>query len=220
MRRDSGGPSGALERIGELRIVPVLTAADADAAEGACRALLGGGLPVVEITFRTEAAAEAIRRAAAIDGLLVGAGTVLSPEQLALAVEAGAGFAVAPGTSSSIVQAARLAGVPFIPGAATPTEIERARALDCRVVKVFPASLVGGPSFLKAVAPVYPDIRFLPTGGINPENLRSYLELPSVLACGGTWICEQTLLRDRRFDEIERRARSAVEAASALGVPA
>jgi 2-dehydro-3-deoxyphosphogluconate aldolase/(4S)-4-hydroxy-2-oxoglutarate aldolase len=220
VNRHSEGPGDVLDRIGELRIVPVLTAADADVAEGACRALLGGGLSVVEITFRTEAAAEAIRRAAAIDGLLVGAGTVLSPEQLALAVEAGAAFAVAPGTSPSIIEAARLAGVPFIPGAATPTEIERARALDCRVVKVFPASLIGGPSFLKAVAAVYPDVRFLPTGGITPENLRSYLEVPSVLACGGTWICESTLLRDGLFDEVERRARSAVEAASAVGVPA
>ena len=136
---------------------------------------------------------------------------MLSPEQLASAVDAGASFAVAPGTNEAVLEAARSAGLPFIPGAATPTEIERARALECRVVKVFPASTVGGPSFLKAVASVYPDVRFVPTGGINAENLGSYLELPAVLACAGTWICEPALLRGRRFDEVERRARAIVE---------
>jgi 2-dehydro-3-deoxyphosphogluconate aldolase/(4S)-4-hydroxy-2-oxoglutarate aldolase len=198
------------DRLAELRVVPVLTAADAEAAERACRALLAGGLSTVEVTFRTEAAAEALRRAAAIAGLLVGAGTVLSPEQLTLAVEAGARFAVAPATNETVVVAARDAGVPFFPGVATPTEIERARALGCDVVKVFPASLLGGPAFLKTVAAVYPDVRFVPTGGITAENLASYLELPAVLACGGSWICEPALLREGRFDEVERRAREAV----------
>ena len=200
----------ALDRIGAARVVPVLTVADADEAEKACRALVAGGLPVVEITFRTDAAAEAIRRAAAIDGLLVGAGSILSPEQLGVALEAGAQFAVAPGTSAEVVEAARSAGVPFVPGVATPSEIERGRALGCRVLKVFPASVVGGPSFLKAVAAVYRDVRFVPTGGIHDENLTSYLALPSVLACGGSWMCEPALLREGRFDEVERRAREAV----------
>jgi 2-dehydro-3-deoxyphosphogluconate aldolase/(4S)-4-hydroxy-2-oxoglutarate aldolase len=204
--------SDVLERIGELRVVPVLTATDADAAERACRALLAGGLTAVEITFRSAAAVEAIRRAAAIDGLLVGAGTVLSPEQLELAREAGARFAVAPGTNGAVVEAARRDGLPFVPGAATPSEIEHARGLGCSVVKVFPASLVGGPAFLKAVAAVYPDVRFVPTGGVSAENLASYLAVPAVLACAGTWICDQALLREGRFDEVERRAREAVEA--------
>ena len=136
----------ALDRIGAARVVPVLTVADADEAEKACRALVAGGLPVVEITFRTDAAAEAIRRAAAIDGLLVGAGSILSPEQLGVALEAGAQFAVAPGTSAEVVEAARSAGVPFVPGVATPSEIERGRALGCRVLKVFPASARRRPS--------------------------------------------------------------------------
>jgi 2-dehydro-3-deoxyphosphogluconate aldolase / (4S)-4-hydroxy-2-oxoglutarate aldolase len=206
--------SEVVERLAALRIVPVLTASDADEAERACHALLEGGLSVVEITFRTHAAADAIRRVSGIDGLLVGAGTVLSPEQLARALDAGARFAVAPGTNEAVVDAARSAGVPFIPGVATPSEIERARSLGCRELKVFPAALVGGPAFLKAVAPVFPDVRFVPTGGINPENLASYLELPSVLACGGTWICERKLLEERRFDEIERRAREAVALAT------
>jgi len=211
--------SVVLEQLESVRVVPVLTATDADAAERACQALLAGGLSVVEITFRTEAAAEAIRRAAAIDGLLVGAGTILTLAQLAQAVDAGARFGVAPGTSAEVVEAAARAGLPFVPGVATPSEIERALTLGCTVLKLFPASLLGGPAFVKAVSPVYPSVRFVPTGGVNTDNLRSYLELPSVLACGGTWICEQTLLREGRFDEVERRAREAAELASAA-VPA
>ena len=206
--------SDVVEKLAALRIVPVLTASDADEAEQACLALLEGGLSIVEITFRTDAAAEAIRRASGIDGLLVGAGTVLSPEQFGQALDAGARFAVAPGTNDAVIEAAQSAGVPFVPGVATPSEIEHARSLGCRELKVFPASVVGGPTFLKAVASVYPEVRFLPTGGVNPENLASYLELPSVLACGGTWICERKLLDEQRFDEIERRARDAVELAA------
>jgi len=205
-----------LEQLGNARVVPVLTAESAEDAERACHALLAGGISVVEITFRTAAAAEAIRRAAGIDGLLVGAGTVISTEQLEAAVDAGAQFAVAPGTTDEVVEAAGRAGVPFVPGAATPSEIEHVRALGCRVVKIFPASIVGGAAFVKAVAAVYQDVRFVPTGGVSPDNLGSYLELPSVLACGGTWICEAALLREGRFDEIERRARAAVELAGAL----
>jgi 2-dehydro-3-deoxyphosphogluconate aldolase/(4S)-4-hydroxy-2-oxoglutarate aldolase len=206
--------SDIVEQLAAVRIVPVLTASDADEAEHACQALLAGGLSAVEITFRTDAAAEAIRRVSAIDGLLVGAGTVLSPGQLARALDAGARFAVAPGTNDVVVEAARSAGVLFVPGVATPSEIERARAIGCLVLKLFPASVVGGLAFLKAVAPVYPDVRFVPTGGVNPENLASYLGLPSVLACGGTWICERRLLDERRFDGVEQRAREAVELAA------
>jgi 2-dehydro-3-deoxyphosphogluconate aldolase/(4S)-4-hydroxy-2-oxoglutarate aldolase len=207
--------SDVVDRFAALRIVPVLTAANADEAERACDALLAGGLTCVEITFRTDAAADAIRRVARNEELLVGAGTVLSPDQLALALDAGARFAVAPGTSEAVVEAARVAGVPFVPGIATASEIERARALGCDVLKVFPAAILGGPAFLRAVSPVYQDVRFVPTGGVNPENLASYLELPSVLACGGTWICDKDLLREGRFDEVERRAREAVELAAA-----
>lgn len=207
--------SDVVERIAASRIVPVLTAADADEAERACEALLAGGLTSVEITFRTDAAADAIRRVTANDELLVGAGTILSSDQLARAVDAGALFAVAPGTNDAVVDAAREAGVPFFPGVATPSEIEGARSRGCQVLKLFPASIVGGPAFLQTVEPVYPDVRFVPTGGIRPENLSSYLELACVLACGGTWICERTLLRERRFEEIERRAREAVELAAA-----
>jgi 2-dehydro-3-deoxyphosphogluconate aldolase / (4S)-4-hydroxy-2-oxoglutarate aldolase len=184
------------------RVLPVLTARSADDAERACEALLAGGLTSVEIVFRTEAAVEAIRRASRIDGLLVGAGTVLSVEQLDAAVEAGAQFAVAPSTDPVVIEAAQRAGVRFVPGAATPTEIDRARSLGCDVVKIFPASLVGGPAFIEAVSPVFPDVSFVPTGGVTAESLGAYLALPSVLACGGTWITAQP-------DGIEERARAA-----------
>lgn len=192
------------------RVVPVLTAESAEDAERACVAMLAAGLTSVEITFRTEAAVAAIRRASQIDGLTVGAGTVLAEAQLAAALDAGAKFAVAPSTNESVVRAAQAAGIEIVPGAATPTEIDRARALGCRIVKIFPASLLGGPAFVRAVAAVFRDVRFVPTGGVSLENLGDYLALPSVLACGGTWICEPALLRAGRFDEIGRRARDAV----------
>ncbi|HZR95505.1 MAG TPA: bifunctional 4-hydroxy-2-oxoglutarate aldolase/2-dehydro-3-deoxy-phosphogluconate aldolase [Gaiellaceae bacterium] len=190
----------------DARVVPVLTVSDADAAERACRALLAGGLTTVEITFRTAAAADAIRRASAIEGLTVGAGTVLSEEQLGAAIEAGASFAVAPCTNPDVVAAARRAGIPFVPGAATPTEIDRARSLGCEVVKIFPAATVGGPAFLRAVSAVFPDLKYIPTGGITAENVADYLAVPSVLACGGTWITAAA-------DGIEERARAASVAA-------
>lgn len=186
------------------RVVPVLTVADADEAERACRALLAGGLTTVEITFRTDAAAEAIRRASMLDGLVVGAGTVLSVAQLETALAAGARFAVAPGTNPDVVAAAQRAGVPFIPGAATPTEIDRARSLGCGIVKIFPASIVGGPTFIRAVSAVFPDVRFMPTGGVTAANLGEYLAIPSVTACGGTWICADPASIEERAREASR----------------
>ena len=184
------------------RVVPVLTADTADGAVRACEALLAGGLTSVEITLRTDVALEAIRRASRIGGLVVGAGTVLTESQLAAALDAGAQFAVAPSTNPTVVRAAQRAGVVFVPGAATPTEIDLARSLGCEVVKIFPAAVVGGPAFIKAVSPVFPEVKFMPTGGITAENVADYLALPSVVACGGTWITASP-------DGIEERARAA-----------
>jgi 2-dehydro-3-deoxyphosphogluconate aldolase/(4S)-4-hydroxy-2-oxoglutarate aldolase len=172
----------------DARVIPVLTTPSADAAERACRALLAKGLTTVEITFRTEAAVDAIRRATAIDGLTVGAGTVLSVDQLHAAIDAGAAFGVAPSTSPEVIAAARDSGFTFVPGAATPTEIDRARSLGCDVIKIFPASALGGPSFIRSMSAVFPDVRFIPTGGVTAENVDDYLAVPSVLACGGTWL--------------------------------
>ncbi|HVN61374.1 MAG TPA: bifunctional 4-hydroxy-2-oxoglutarate aldolase/2-dehydro-3-deoxy-phosphogluconate aldolase [Gaiellaceae bacterium] len=200
-----------LERV---RVLPVMSVPDAAGAEAACRALLAGGISCVEITFRTDAAADAIRRVSGIEGMLVGAGTVLSAGQAEAAAAAGARFAVAPGTSEPVVEACRALGLPFFPGIATPSEIERARALGCHTLKVFPAGTVGGVAFLRAVSAPYRDVRFVPTGGIDASNLAAYLGVPSVLACGGSWLCDQALIRDGRFDEIERLAREAVEIAA------
>jgi 2-dehydro-3-deoxyphosphogluconate aldolase/(4S)-4-hydroxy-2-oxoglutarate aldolase len=183
-------------------VVPVLTAESAEAAVRACEALLAGGLTSVEITFRTDAAVAAIRRASQLDGLVVGAGTVLTELQLAAALDAGATFAVAPSTNAAVIRVAQRAGIEFVPGAATPTEIDLARSLGCDVVKIFPAAALGGTAFIQAVSPIFPEVKFIPTGGITAENAADYLALPSVLACGGTWITASP-------DGIEERARAA-----------
>jgi 2-dehydro-3-deoxyphosphogluconate aldolase / (4S)-4-hydroxy-2-oxoglutarate aldolase len=201
-----------VERLACTRVVPVVAVDDADQAEALARALLAGGIGCIEITFRTAAAAEAIRRVRAVEGMLVGAGTVLSAEQAEAAAEAGAQFAVAPGTNDEVVAAAHEAGLPFLPGVATATEIEHARALGLTAVKVFPASVAGGVDFLKAVSAVYPSMRFMPTGGVTPATLAEYLAVPSVLAVGGSWLAPRDVLRAGRYDEIERLAREAREA--------
>ena len=200
----------ALER---TRVLPVLTCDSPDQAEAACHALCAGGIPCVEITFRTDAAVAAIERASAIADMLVGAGTILEPEQARAAAAAGAQFAVAPGTGVEVIDACAELGLPFFPGVATPTEIDRARSHGCRTLKVFPALTLGGPAFIRAVSAPYNDVRFIPTGGINADNLPDLLAVPAVLACGGSWMCEPRLLREGRFDEIERLAREAIQAA-------
>jgi 2-dehydro-3-deoxyphosphogluconate aldolase / (4S)-4-hydroxy-2-oxoglutarate aldolase len=196
-------------RLGRARVVPVASLDDGDQAEATARALQRGGLDCIEITFRTAAAVEALRRARAVDGMLVGAGTVLSPEQAAVAADAGADFAVAPGTNPAVVEACRALGLPFFPGVATPSEIETARALGRTTLKLFPAAQVGGVGFLRAVSATYPDVRFLPTGGIGADTAADYLAVPSVLAVGGSWLVRPELLRAGRFDEVERLAREA-----------
>ncbi len=197
--------------LGRVRVIPVLSADDVDVAKRACEALVAGGLKCVEITFRTTVAADAMRRATEIDGLLVGAGTVLTPEQARAAHAAGAAFAVAPGLNEEIVATCAELGLPFFPGIATPSELDRARALGCDAVKVFPIATLGGPAFLKSLAAVYPDMRFVPTGGVTRANLPDYLAVPAVLACGGSWLCDPRLLAENRYDEVERLAREAVE---------
>jgi 2-dehydro-3-deoxyphosphogluconate aldolase/(4S)-4-hydroxy-2-oxoglutarate aldolase len=202
---------GILERLGELAILPVVAIADARRAVPLAEALVAAGLPCAEITFRTAAAADAIRamRAGCPD-LLVGAGTVLTVEQAEAAVEAGAAFLVAPGSNPDVIAAARRRGVPMVPGVCTPSEIERALADGLDVLKLFPAEVCGGVSFLEAVAPVYPDVRFVPTGGIGPANLAAYLALPQVLACGGSWMVKRELVAAGDFEAIARLAAAAV----------
>jgi 2-dehydro-3-deoxyphosphogluconate aldolase / (4S)-4-hydroxy-2-oxoglutarate aldolase len=207
-------PDTITDRLAEVRVVPVTSFETAHQAQATGAALLRGGITCIEVTFRTAAAAEAITQARELDGLLVGAGTLLSAEQVREAVDAGAQFGVAPGTNLSVIEAARDLGLPFFPGVATPSEIERARCLGAEIMKVFPAGPVGGPAFLKAVAAVYPDVRFIPTGGVDARTVADYLAVPSVLAVGGSWIAPANLIREGRYDEIERLARGARKRAS------
>jgi 2-dehydro-3-deoxyphosphogluconate aldolase/(4S)-4-hydroxy-2-oxoglutarate aldolase len=195
-----------VEALGRTRVLPVVALDDASVIEELCAALLAGGLSSIEITFRTAAAAEAIERASAVSGMLVGAGTVLTADQARTAASAGATFAVAPGTDEEVLDFAAELGLPFFPGIATPSELGRVLQRGRTVVKVFPVSTLGGPAFLRAVSATFPAARFIPTGGIDATSLEAYLAVPSVLACGGSWICERQLLSDRDFAEVERRA--------------
>jgi 2-dehydro-3-deoxyphosphogluconate aldolase/(4S)-4-hydroxy-2-oxoglutarate aldolase len=199
-----------IARLQRARVVPVAVLDAGDQAARPARALRDGGLDCIEVTLRTPAALEAIACAATVDGVLVGAGTVLAPEQARTAVEAGARFAVSPGTSPDVVAACAELGLPLIPGVATASEIEAARTLGRTTLKVFPAATVGGVDFVRAVSATYPDVRFVPTGGVGPEDVDRYLALPAVLAVGGSWLVKPDLLRAGRFDEVTRLARQAI----------
>jgi 2-dehydro-3-deoxyphosphogluconate aldolase/(4S)-4-hydroxy-2-oxoglutarate aldolase len=199
------------KRVASARLLPVVILESADDAVPLARALVAGGLPVAEVTFRTAAAAESIRRIAAeVPDLLLGAGTVLTERNVEDAAKAGAGFLVTPGFNPAVVTAARAAGLPIIPGINNPTGVEQAMSHDLSVVKFFPAEATGGVPFLKALMGPYGGMRFVPTGGIGPKNLGSYLALKAVLACGGSWMVEPALVREGRFDEITRLTAEAV----------
>ena len=207
--------SNVLARLGEARVLPVVELDGSEAALPLARALLAGGLPVAEITFRSAAAAESIRvLRERVPEMLVGAGTVLGIEQVDLAVRAGSQFAVTPGFNPAIVEACLERGLPILPGVNNPTGVEQAMGFGLEAVKFFPAEASGGVPFLKALSGPYPSIRFLPTGGIGPTNLGNYLALPNVLACGGSWLVSPASVRASRFDEITRLAGEAVARAA------
>ncbi len=204
--------SDVLNRIAELGVVPVVAIDAADHALPLADALLTGGLPVVEITFRTQAAAEAIRILShERPDLIVGAGTVLTPETVKTAVDAGAQFAVAPGFNPRVVQAARELNLPFVPGIATPSDIEAALECGLRLLKFFPAEALGGTKLLSALSAPYrhTGARFMPTGGISPTNLDGYLALDTVAAVGGTWIAKKEDMAQGNWNEIAGRCREA-----------
>lgn len=199
-------------RLAELRVVPVVTIDDAADAAGLAVALAAGGLPIAEITFRTDAAAEAIAvMKAAQPEVLIGAGTVLDAVTVDRALDAGAEFIVAPGFNPTVVAYALSRGVAVVPGVVTPSEIEAAMSLGLRVLKFFPAEASGGPGYLSAVRATYPNVRFMPTGGVNLGNVASYLALPNVIAAGGTWIATADAIRQHQWDEITRLAAEAVK---------
>ena len=199
------------QRIAELKLIPMVVIGHAEHAGPFGDALVGGGLPVAEITFRTAAAETAIRELARRGDLLVGAGTVLSKELADRAIDAGAKFIVAPGTNPGVVEHVLKRGSTMIPGVVSPTEIEFALSLGVSTLKFFPAETMGGVAMLKALAGPYPDVRFIPTGGITPELLPNYLKLASVAACGGSWLAPRDLLAAGKFDAIKRLVEQAVK---------
>ena len=200
-----------LEKIATLRLVPVVKIENSKDAVSLGKALIGGRLPLAEVTFRTAAAEAAIRAMTEeLPELLVGAGTILSVEQVKTAVNAGARFIVAPGYNPTVVDYCIERNLCVVPGVNNPSQIERALERRLRVVKFFPAEASGGLPFLKAVAAPYGDIQFMPTGGINQQNLISYLSFPRVIACGGSWMVESSLTAAGNFGEIEKRTREAV----------
>jgi 2-dehydro-3-deoxyphosphogluconate aldolase/(4S)-4-hydroxy-2-oxoglutarate aldolase len=200
-----------IKRIKECRVVAVLTLDKAEDALPLADALLAGGIRAIELTLRTPEAEEGIRRiAAARPEMLVGAGTVLTAEQLHRAVNAGAAFAVSPGLNHAVSAEADARGFAYFPGVMTPTDVEAALALGHRLMKFFPAETAGGVKMIKALEAPYAQagVSFLPLGGINENNAGQYLALPSVAAIGGSWIAERALIKEKRFDEIQRRAQA------------
>jgi 2-dehydro-3-deoxyphosphogluconate aldolase/(4S)-4-hydroxy-2-oxoglutarate aldolase len=200
-------------RLAQAGVVPVIAIESVADALPLADALLEGGLPVAEITFRTKAAAEviALLRAERPE-LLVGAGTVLTPENAAAALAAGAQFAVAPGLNPEVVAHAAELGLPFYPGVATPSDIERGLALGCPVLKFFPAEALGGTAMLEALSAPYAHtgVRFMPTGGVTPANLADYLRIATVAAVGGTWIAKKADIAGGGWAGITKRCAEAV----------
>ncbi|MFI5228672.1 MAG: bifunctional 4-hydroxy-2-oxoglutarate aldolase/2-dehydro-3-deoxy-phosphogluconate aldolase [Gemmatimonadales bacterium] len=215
MTSDERPHDDVLDRLREVRIVPVITIDDPEDAVPLARALGGGGLSCVEITFRTPRASEALRRITSeVPEMLAGAGTVLTPAQLCAARDAGARFIVAPGLNARVVQESRAQGLPIYPGVATPTEIEAALELGLDTLKFFPAEPMGGLPYLKAIAGPYVDVRFIPTGGINAGNVSPYLGFSRVVACGGSWMAPADWIAAKQFDRIRDESRRAVAAAA------
>lgn len=201
-----------IRRFRETGIIPVIVLDKAEDAKGLGEALLKGGLPAAEVTFRTEAAAEAIRvMGKEYPELLVGAGTVLNVEQAERAADAGAEFIVSPGLNPDVVRWCMENGMSVIPGTQTPTDMNEAVNLGLSVVKFFPAEAAGGLPMLRAVAAAYTGLSFMPTGGIDETNVREYLKYDRIIACGGSFMVKKDLISGGRFDEIERMVREAAE---------
>lgn len=200
-----------IDEIGKIGIVPVIALDYTKDAKPLAKALCDGGLPCAEITFRTAAAEESIRiMSEEFPEMLVGAGTVLTTEQVDKAVNAGAKFIVSPGLNTKIVCYCTEKGIPVIPGCANPSDVEAAIELGLDVVKFFPAEQAGGINMIKAMSAPYSGIRFMPTGGINPENLKSYLDFSKIVACGGSWMVGRELVANGEFEKITELTKQAV----------
>ena len=194
----------------QARVVPVLTPSSVTGAVELSRVLFEAGLRLQEIALRTSCSLEALAALnASLPGLLLGAGTVLNPEQGAAAIRGGARFLVSPGTTPALLQFAADCQVPFLPGVATVSDIMQLEACGCTVAKLFPAEPLGGTLYLRALSAPLPRMRFCPTGGIDARRAREYLTLPNVLAVGGSWMAPEALIAQGRWDEIRRLAEEA-----------
>ncbi len=198
-------------------IIPVIVIDDVRCAQPLRDALMAGGIMCAEVTFRTQAAAEAIRLMAREPAFLVGAGTVLNAEQVSQACEAGAGFVVSPGIDEGMVVACQQAKVPVFPGVITPTEVLHALGLGLTEVKFFPAGIAGGIPAIQALSGPFGDVRFIPTGGVNESNLAEFLAVPAVVAVGGTWLASRADLSAGDFAGITERTKRAVRISTKNG---
>ena len=210
------GSDTILASLRQLKIVPVIVIDDPENAVPLAAALSEGGLNCAEITFRTAGAKEALRRIAAErPEMLAGAGTVLTPQQAREARDAGAQFVVAPGFNPAVVDYCLEHEIPIYPGVCTPTDVEAALSKGLRTVKFFPAEPAGGVAYLKAIAAPYTMMQFIPTGGINAQNIGGYLAMKSVVACGGSWMAPNDWIAAKQFDRVREATRQAVEAVQA-----
>jgi len=209
--------SQILEQFEKMRVVPVVAIQNAEDAMQLADALIEGGLPCAEITFRTAAAVDAMRIMGRRGDILVGAGTVLKIDQVKAAVDVGARFMVSPGFNPKVVGYCVENNITVTPGICTPSDIEAALEFGLEVLKFFPAEAFGGLKTLKAMSGPYTTVKFVPTGGISPANLVDYLQFPKTLACGGTWIAKSNLIAEGQFDQIRDNAREAVELVKKAG---
>lgn len=190
------------ERLSEIKVVPVIAIKDASKASKLAEVLIENGLPCAEITFRTEQAFDAIKAMReAYPEMLIGSGTVITTEQVDQSIEAGVDFVVSPGFNPTTVKYCQQRNVTIVPGVNNPSLVEQAMEMGLRTLKFFPAEPSGGVNMLKALTAVYP-VKFMPTGGVNPKNVNDYLAVPSVLACGGTWMVPNDLIDNEKWEEL------------------
>jgi 2-dehydro-3-deoxyphosphogluconate aldolase/(4S)-4-hydroxy-2-oxoglutarate aldolase len=211
-----------IETFRKHRLVPVIAIEEAESAPELAAAFVQGGLPIVEITMRTAAAPAAMRKISAANtgDLTLVAGTVTTPEQVKLAVDCGAQLIVSPGLNTLVIEHCLEHEIPVLPGVCTPTEIETARNYGLRYLKFFPAEAYGGVKTLRALCDVYGQFGFMPTGGVNLQNLGDYLKLPIVIACGGSWMAPADAIHQRNFEQIAQLVAEAVATVKALTSPA
>lgn len=204
-----------IKKMEKVKIIPVAVIEDSENAIPLGKALLDAGLPLVEVTFRTEAAAESISiLRSEFPSMLVGAGTVLKIEQVKAAIDAGSEFIVTPGFNPTIVDYCVENKIPIVPGLNTPSFIEWGLERGLNYFKFFPADISGGPKMLQLLSGPYPSVKFMPTGGVNNQTLIEYLKLDNVFACGGSWIVKKDLINNKKFEEITKRTKEAVSLVS------